>query len=137
MGKWFRKWHVILAIVLGVYLAIPKPAEPILRIGEARELPLGSVLRTSDGYTISLTESVKVDESRDTVTIPWRSAAIDEEPEDQKEKVEADKKAQAPFTVELTDAVKPLVRDRARGGISFGWPLAAYRRRNFAPDAGA
>lgn len=127
MGKWFRKWHVILAIVLGVYLAIPKPAEPILRIGEARELPLGSVLRTSDGYTISLTESVKVDESRDTVTIPWRSAAIDEEPEDQKEKVEADKKAQAPFTVELTDAVKPLVRDRARGGISFGWPLAAYR----------
>jgi len=128
MGQWLRKWHVILAIVIGVYLAIPKPSTAIVGFGESKQLDFGTVLETKDGYTINLVQRVKIDESKDTITIPRNAANIDKEPEEtvrSKDEVEADKKKNAPFVVELTDSVKAKLTTVEGAGLY--WPLRDYK----------
>lgn len=134
MFQWLRKWHVIVAVVLGVYLAIPKTTDPIITFGDGTEFGLGARLVTKDGYEINLRERVKVDQSKPTVTIPRRAANIDKDPPEDKrskDEVERDKKDNVPFVVELDEATKAQIVKSKDGGWGFGLPWA-----NFKPNLG-
>ncbi len=127
MTQWLRKWHVLLAVVIGVYLAVPKPVDPLFTLGETTVLPAGTELKTTSGERISLLEQVKVDEDGEFILI-GRDAALDldklEEPEEEKGSKKAeDEKA---FRVELDDATrKKIVRQEGTFGLRF--PFAEYR----------
>ncbi|MCA8939192.1 MAG: hypothetical protein KDB07_05275, partial [Planctomycetes bacterium] len=59
MGSWIRKWHVVLAVVLGIYLAIPKSTDAITQFGKSYTFPTGTSFTAEGGEEFSLRKSVE------------------------------------------------------------------------------
>lgn len=127
MLGFLRKWHVLLAVVLGVYLIIQKPEDPLLTVGEQWQIPAGTELTTSNGLVISTLVDVEVDRDDDVVKIPadrLTTTVISGEDPVKDGVSQADL---APYTVTMTSALRDRLVQVDAGQFAVKLPWARFK----------
>lgn len=125
MMSFVRRWHVVLAVIFGIYLAIPKPTTPFYTFGANEELPEGTELISDEGVVAQLVEDLPISED-EQITVSAKKLRIDwENPINAA--FEDEYKTNDSFVFTMNEGNRGSVRDSSKAGFALQFPLADYR----------